>query len=172
MKRIIQSSLLALICLTLRAAAESPPAATTRPADPAPDAAVLEKQFAALHPARQWSASTRWKGAMRRACADRYRILKAVKADGDNWTITSNIEYKGFGIPVEMAIPVKWAGDTPVIEVTDMKVPGIGTFTARVLFSGGRYVGTWSGGPGHAGTMWGRIEHEEKTGAATTKPHE
>jgi hypothetical protein len=56
---------------------------------------------------------------------------------------------------------VKWAGDTPVVTVTDVLVPGIGTFTARVLFYKDQYAGTWRGDD-HGGQMYGRIvKHEE-----------
>jgi hypothetical protein len=48
-------------------------------------------------------------------------------------------------------------GDTPIIPMTDMAVPGLGTFTARVMFYRGRYAGTWQ----HdtvGGHLWGIIE--------------
>lgn len=92
---------------------------------------------------------------------DRYTILKAVKGDGDKWVITAKIEYKGIGLPVDLSVPVLWAGDTAVISLTDYKVPGLGTFTARVMFYGDHYAGTWKGG-GHGGMMWGKIEHASK----------
>ena len=94
---------------------------------------------------------------------DKYHITKAAKATGDNWSVTSTIEYRGFAIPVTLTIPVKWAGDTPVMELNAQEIPGIGTFTARVLFHGDRYIGTWSGGPGHSGVLWGTITHEAPT---------
>ena len=55
-----------------------------------------------------------------------------------------------------MKLPVKWAGDTPVISLTNKAIPGFGTFTARVMFYGDEYAGTWSGGS-HGGLMWGKI---------------
>jgi hypothetical protein len=60
---------------------------------------------------------------------------------------------------------VKWAGDTPVISVTDVGVPGLGTYTARVVVYGDQYAGIWSTSDGsHGGQMWGKLEHP------TTKP--
>ena len=94
---------------------------------------------------------------------DRYTISKAVKGEGDNWVITAVIGYKGFGVPVNITVPVRWAGDTPVIQLTDQKIPGVGTFTARVMFHGRHYAGTWSGGD-HGGLMWGRIERADARG--------
>ena len=130
---------------------------TTQPG--AADATVAETHFAELLTGATMAGKYTIEGNDAAPKDDRYRIIKAVKADGDNWSITSSIEYKGFGIPVTLTVPVKWAGDTPVIEVTDQKIPGIGTFTARVLFYGDHYVGTWNGGRGHGGTLWGRVEH-------------
>ena len=50
----------------------------------------------------------------------------------------------------------EWAGDTPVISLTDASVPGLGTFSARVLFYEDRYAGTWSHGD-VGGNQFGRI---------------
>lgn len=55
-----------------------------------------------------------------------------------------------------LALPIKWAGDTPVITVTKVAFPGLGTYSARVLFSEDSYAGTWSGST-HGGEMWGKI---------------
>jgi hypothetical protein len=38
-----------------------------------------------------------------------------------------------------------------------LSIPGLGTYTARVLIYRGQYAGTWSGGD-HGGELWGRIE--------------
>jgi hypothetical protein len=57
-------------------------------------------------------------------------------------------------------VPVKWAGDTPVISVTNFKVPTMGTYTARVMIYADHYAGTWDAGD-HGGHMWGRVERAE-----------
>ena len=36
-----------------------------------------------------------------------------------------------------------WAGDTPMVSLTDLTVPMLGSFTVRVIFYGDRYAGTW-----------------------------
>ena len=156
----------ALLFLSCAAHLVAEPAATP-PADALSDRAAGEARFAELLTGATMVGKYTVEGNDAPPKNDRYQIIKAVKADGDNWAITSSIEYKGFGIPVTLTIPVKWAGDTPVIEVTDQKIPGIGTFTARVLFYGDHYVGTWNGGAGHGGTMWGKIEHEPASRPAT-----
>ena len=58
-------------------------------------------------------------------------------------------------------LEVKWAGDTPVITLTDLAIPGLGTFTARVLFYRGEYCGTWSA-VDHGGTLFGKIQPAAK----------
>jgi hypothetical protein len=86
--------------------------------------------------------------------------LKSVKKlrNGDYW----QFEYqhgksdKTTVLPVE----VKWAGDTPVITLTDVLVPGAGTFSARVLFYRGEYAGTWSASD-HGGRLFGKVVKED-----------
>src|SRR6202035_1050105 len=88
---------------------------------------------------------------------DQYTIVKVTKEEGDNWTFVARIQFAGRDVNLPIRVPVKWAGDTPVIEVTDAGLPGLGTSTARVLIYKGRYAGTWSG-QGHGGQLWGRID--------------
>ena len=70
-----------------------------------------------------------------------------------------------------MNLPVKFAGDTPVISLTNFTVPGFGSFTARVVIYNGAYAGTWSStaantsGPGanlpHGGMLFGKVVKNE-----------
>ena len=55
-----------------------------------------------------------------------------------------------------LTVSVRWAGDTPVIQVTKLWTPS-GTYTARVLVYETHYAGFWSGGR-FGGHMYGRIE--------------
>jgi hypothetical protein len=88
---------------------------------------------------------------------DRYTLTKVQKLYGDNWLFVARIQYGEHDVSVPIMLPVKWAGDTPVITVTDAKIPGLGTYTARVMFYRDEYAGTWSGG-NHGGHLWGKIE--------------
>lgn len=56
-----------------------------------------------------------------------------------------------------MPLEIKWAGDTPVITLTDLAIPGLGTFTARVVIYDNKYAGTWQHGQ-VGGSLFGRIE--------------
>jgi hypothetical protein len=97
---------------------------------------------------------------------DRYTILKASRVAGETWVIQTRIQYGKRDITVPVPVTVKWAGDTPVITLTDAGIPGLGTFTARVLFYRGQYAGTWASQEGHGGQMWGKVVH-----AASSEKH-
>ena len=148
-----------------------------RPAEPAEpaagvvkaeDRAAREKWFAELLTNVDLVGSFTTDGKEGPPREDRYTILKAVKGEGDNWVITAKVGYKGMSLPVNFTVPVKWAGDTPMIYMTDQKLPGFGTFTVRLMFYGKHYAGTWSA-PDHGGLMWGRIEPAGGN-KATTRP--
>jgi len=93
---------------------------------------------------------------------DRYTLGKVAKLKNGLWSFETRIQYGDHDVKVPLALDVKWAGDTPVITLTDIAVPGLGTFTSRVLVYGGEYAGTWSGG-NHGGLLFGKIE---RAGAA------
>jgi len=86
---------------------------------------------------------------------DVYRIESCKKAGGDVWMITAFIGHSNVKLPVP--VEVRWAGDTAVIMLTDVALPGMkGKFGTRLLIDGSRYAGTWS----HddvGGHMWGKL---------------
>jgi hypothetical protein len=89
---------------------------------------------------------------------EEYTISSAVKLpDGDMWLVTARIKYGDKDATVPMPLEIKWAGDTPVITLTDLAIPGLGTFTARVVLYDNRYAGTWQHGK-VGGHLFGRIE--------------
>jgi hypothetical protein len=90
---------------------------------------------------------------------ERYRIDGVTHIAGDNWLFRTRLNYSDREIPVPIPLTVRWAGDTPVITLTDLSIPGVGTFTARVVLYGGQYAGTWSG-HGTGGQLFGRIVRE------------
>ncbi|HVR75344.1 MAG TPA: hypothetical protein VMT52_13490 [Planctomycetota bacterium] len=91
---------------------------------------------------------------------DKYTIRAATKVGEDLWLIGARVQYGGKDVTVPVPVKVFWAGDTPVISITNAGLPGLGTYTARVLIYDGHYTGTWSG-PGHAGFLTGLITREE-----------
>ena len=88
---------------------------------------------------------------------DRYVIEKISKAAGNLWKFEVRIQYNGKDMAVALPVPILWAGDTPMVSLTNFTIPGSGTFTARVLFHDGAYVGTWSGANDRGGKMFGAI---------------
>jgi len=87
---------------------------------------------------------------------DRYQIEKAVKTGEDTWTFYVRINYHGRDITMPLPLEVKWAGDTPVVTLTDKALPGMGSYTARVVVYRGHYAGTWSGRNG-GGKVFGKL---------------
>ena len=87
---------------------------------------------------------------------DKYEIEKVVKTGDDQWTVYTRIEMRGQTMTVPLPLQIKWAGDTPMITLTDQALPGMGAYTARVLVYRGQYAGTWSGRNG-GGKEFGKI---------------
>ena len=101
---------------------------------------------------------------------EKYTITSVEKLDGDKWLFNVRIQYGTHDATMPLPLDVQWAGDTPVITLTDFLVPGFGKFTSRVLFYRGQYAGTWEGGKEpdgsiHGGNLFGvleKIENEKK----------
>jgi hypothetical protein len=84
-------------------------------------------------------------GQLGEAQEEKYTISSATKVQGDNWLISARIQFGDRDVTLPVPVKVKWAGDTPVISVTKLGFPGIGTYSARVLVYEDTYAGTWSG---------------------------
>ncbi len=89
---------------------------------------------------------------------DRYEIVKVTKVKNDYWVF-----YYRRSPDLVLPIPLKvlWAGDTPMITMTNEAIPALGTFSVRLLFHGNHYAGTWQHGR-VGGHMWGRIEKQKQ----------
>lgn len=144
--------------------------ATPKAATPQPSQEELEKQFAETMSGATLVGNFTVVGLEgdKPFKEDRYTLGKVAKLPNGLWSIEARIQYGNHDVKLPLALPVKWAGDTPMITVTDVAFPGLGTYTARVLIYRGWYAGTWNGGT-HGGHMFGRIE---KAGDAkpTEKP--
>jgi hypothetical protein len=94
---------------------------------------------------------------------DKYTLEKVSRLENGLWQFVARIQYDGRDMKFPLALPVRWAGNTPVITIDKLVIPGMGAFSARVLFHDGQYAGTWSAGD-HGGLMFGRIAPlEEET---------
>jgi hypothetical protein len=88
---------------------------------------------------------------------ERYEIERVVKVDDNSWRFDARIIYGSTDVTLPVRVPIEWAGDTPVISITDFTIPTLGTFTARVMFYDDRYAGSWQHGE-FEGLMYGTIE--------------
>ena len=94
---------------------------------------------------------------------EKYSIRSATKNPliTDGWLILARVQYGNKDVTLPVPVRVKWAGDTAVIQVTDAGLPGLGTYTARVMIYNGYYAGTWFG-KGYGGILSGKIVKTEK----------
>lgn len=76
---------------------------------------------------------------------ERYEIKSARKLDGYDslWEIITRIKYGDKDIELPVEINVEWIGKTPVMVMDSVSLPGLGTFSARVVFHDKKYAGTW-----------------------------
>jgi hypothetical protein len=101
----------------------------------------------------------------RQASPDRYDISSVEKVGDDQWRFNARIRYGSVDTTLPIVVTMKWAGDTPMITLTDFSIPSMGTFTVRVFFYGDLYAGTWQHGK-VGGHMFGRIEKQAAAGAS------
>jgi len=173
MKAVAAGILLVLIASASPVSSQEPKSTKPAPegargwaADKVPDQAELDKWFAeTMSGATLVGHFTAGDRGAREPKEERYTIAKVTKQQGDKWLFQARIQFGGRDVTIPMLIPVKWAGDTAVISVTDMGFPGLGTYTARVLIYRDQYAGTWSG-KDHGGHLWGRIERAADKDAA------
>jgi hypothetical protein len=125
---------------------------------PVPDAATLERDFEQRMSGATltgfFTVAGREDGQPLKE--EKYTINKVSKLKDGFWLVNTRIQYGKHDATVSLPIEVKWAGDTPVMTLTNVNVPGFGTFTCRVLVYRDQYSGTWSGGD-HGGHLFGRL---------------
>lgn len=91
------------------------------------------------------------------AVMEKYTIEKVARQQGELWLFNARWLIGKSDIPIALPLTIKWAGDTPVITLDNVTIPGLGTFSSRVLIHEEWYAGTWR----HdkvGGHLWGRIE--------------
>ena len=97
---------------------------------------------------------------------ERYEIKSAKKLDGYEslWEIVTRIKYGDRDIELPVEINIEWVGKTPVMVMDSVTLPGLGTFSARVVFHDKKYAGTWK----HddvGGHLFGRVERATEKAA-------
>ena len=76
---------------------------------------------------------------------------------GDYWLFQARIRYTDKDVTLPLPLEVKWAGDTPIITLTDLAIPVLGKFSSRVIIYKNKYAGTWTHGEA-GGHLFGVIE--------------
>lgn len=149
-----RSTLLALVLICI---AQITPAA--EPADaPAQREAALAKMLAGATLEGSFTVSGREGGKL---TSDKYTLGEVKKLDGNNWLFPTRIQYEDKDFTLPLTLPIEWAGDTPVVVVDNVGMPGLGTFSARVLFFNDHYAGYWQHGE-VGGTLFGRVHRADK----------
>jgi len=87
---------------------------------------------------------------------DRYELAMVNKVKDDFWLFV----YVHKGVPLPLTMKVLWAGKTAVLTLDEFTIAGMGTYSARLMFHGSRYAGTWQHGKA-GGLMFGKIETAE-----------
>lgn len=100
---------------------------------------------------------------------EKYTLGDVKKVGGDVWLFPTRIEYGGKDVTLPIPLPVRWAGDTPVVVVDEVALPGFGTVSARVMFFDGHYAGYWKHGT-HSGNLFGEIRSKVDDPPAAKSP--
>jgi hypothetical protein len=96
-------------------------------------------------------------GQMTEEYQEKYTIQGVSKSGKDQWLIYARIPFAGKNLTAPVPVKLRWAGDTPMITLDKVSVPGLGTYSARVLIYDNTYAGTWFG-KNEGGMLHGIIE--------------
>lgn len=97
---------------------------------------------------------------------DEYTISSVTKSPkGDVWIVSARMRYGDVDLTLPVPVEVKWAGKTPMIILDRVTIPGLGTFSSRVVIDGARYAGTWQH-DAVGGHMFGKIVPAEEPARA------
>ncbi|MBX3745386.1 MAG: hypothetical protein KF833_08750 [Verrucomicrobiae bacterium] len=93
---------------------------------------------------------------------DGYRIARVTKKDGDQWSLVYLVTYQGREIEYPMPVTVKFAGDTAVLILDNVRAGrGNANWSARVMFHENVYTGRWweTDNKENGGTIEGVVTH-------------
>ncbi len=144
-------------------------AAAQAPATPTDQQATLEANLAKMLSGATLEGSFTVTTAGRDATklsSEKYTLGEVKKLDGKNWLIPARIEYGGKDVQLPLTLPIEWAGDTPIVVVDNIGLPGFGVVSARVMFFDDHYAGYWRHGE-VSGNLFGVIHRAKESAAAT-----
>jgi hypothetical protein len=161
------SSIIAAICLSATERASAQDQSSKDPSKPIvaaqkPMPSDPEERFKALF--TKATLSGRWArlkdGVLgEERTGDKYTIVSVIKRDGDNWTVNAKMKYGEKELIMPVPVQMKFSGDTAVLTVENLGIPGGGTYTARLLIFERTYSGTWKDQRG-GGMLYGTIANE------------
>ena len=66
---------------------------------------------------------------------ERYTIYRVKKIPGQEhlWRFDVRLQFGTVNLRLPLPLTVRWAGDTPMIVLDNYKIPGLGSFSAKVL---------------------------------------
>ena len=152
-RRLLYSTCVVL-CLSRCGFAQEAAAPAGAAAKEAERFAALEKSLSNAALVGHFTVTGRENGPL---APERYELGEVKHIKGDQWAIQARIRYGEHDLPIPLVLPIRWAGDTPVISVDDMAFPGMGSYTARVMIYRDHYAGFWTG-KDHGGHLFGVIE--------------
>ena len=144
---------------------DSKPESTTKtntasqslPSDPEERFKVL---FTKAYLSGRWAALRDGQLGEERA-GDKYNIVNVMKGTGDKWIVNAKLKYGNREFMLPVTVQMKFVGDTAIMEVNDLAIPGGGTYTARLMIYERTYSGTWKDQRG-GGMLYGTISNESK----------
>ena len=148
----------------LSAAEPAKPAGENKPASPGKAApATPEERFAAL--LTKATLVGRWApikdGALgEEKGGDKYHIVSAMKAKGDQWILQAKLKYREQEFVMPIPVTVKFVDETAIIVVDNLTFAYGGIYSARLMIHERTYSGWWSGG-GAGGMLYGTITNAE-----------
>ena len=69
---------------------------------------------------------------------ERYEISGVTKLDGDRWRFNARVQYMNVDVTTPVVVPVVWAGDTPMVSISNVSLPG--TYNAHLRAGSGPHV--------------------------------
>lgn len=90
---------------------------------------------------------------------EKYTLGEVKKLNKNLWLFPTRIQYGDKDATLPITVPIEWAGDTPVVVVDNLPLPGFGTVSARVMFFADHYAGYWKHGDSD-GHLFGTIRRE------------
>lgn len=150
-------------CLVIAAAQAEEPASS----QPAETQAQREVALAAMLSGATLEGSftvTTAGGDATKLSSEKYTLGEVKKLDDNRWLFPTRIQYAEMDLQLPITLPIEWAGDTPVVVVDNVGLPGLGAVSARVLFFADHYAGYWQHGTA-SGNLFGKIHRANNADA-------